>query len=47
MEGDKEDMLRQERAGDGPSQTTWYIGEKKKQKNTGRRASLHKEGNSL
>lgn len=32
MEGDKEDMLRQEYAGDRPSQTTWYIGEKKKAK---------------
>ena len=30
MEGDKEDTLRQECTGDGPRQTTWYIGEEKK-----------------
>lgn len=48
MDGDKEDTLRQNCTGDGPRQTTWYIGEKKKRKrNTGKQATLHKEGNFL
>lgn len=34
MDGDKEDTLRQDCTGDGPRQTTWYIGEKKKGKET-------------
>lgn len=47
MDGDKEDTLTQECAGDGPSQATWYIGDKKNEKNIGRQATLHKEGNFL
>lgn len=35
MEGDKEDMLRQECAGDRPSQTTWYMGKKKSKRTQG------------
>lgn len=35
MDGDKEDTLRQECAGDGPRQTTWYIGEKKRKETQG------------